>query len=373
MKIAHIADVHLDRPFVGLSHADGESARRRLMDGFRRALAVAVERGVDLVTIGGDLWEAENVRVDTRRAVASALGQLEIPVVLICGNHDAWVPGGAHARTDWPRNVAVVSSNEPDEWTVGDVGIWAVSWVGNEMDAGFLRELELPERAARRHLLLIHGTAKAAGFFDDADVHCPFDPAAVTAAGFELCLAGHIHHGRYEHPVVYPGPPEPLGWGEDGTHSVAIVDVPEGGDVTVELVPTNTQSYRRIEVDCTGAESSAEVETRLRSALGDVDESVHVRAKLVGEVDPLCVVDGAALTESCAAGLAELRVVDRTAPGFDVERIAAQETVHGIFVRRIKALIEEAGDDEARRARLQEGMYVGLRALEGRREVVHVD
>lgn len=371
MRIAHIADVHLDQPFTGLGEAEGERARRGLISGFRRALGIAVERGVDLVTIGGDLWEGDSVRVDTRRAVARALGELEIPVLMICGNHDPWVPGGEHARTAWPSNVTVVEVNQPVERVVAGVGVWAASWVGSEMSADFLREIELPR--GRRHLLLIHGTARAAGFFAEEETYCPFDPAAVTAAGFDLCLAGHIHRGGVSGPVVYPGPPEPLGRGEDGTHSVAIVEVPEQGEISVELVPTNTQSYRRLVVDCSGAGSSADLEAKLRAEIGEPDGTVHLRAELRGEVDRFCVVDKAALAESCGGGFAELRVVGEPVPDFDIERIAGQQTADGIFVRRIQQLLEEAGDDEGRRAELQEGMYVGLRALAGRKEVINVD
>ncbi len=375
MKIAHIADVHLDRPFVGRSESEGERARRRLMETFKRALAIAREQGVELITIGGDLWEAENVRVDTRRAVALELGGLGVDVVVICGNHDAWVPGGAHDRTEWPANVRVVTSSAPEEIRIGEVSVWAASWVGREMNAGFLREVRTsPERA---NILLIHGTARATGFFHEEDVHCPFDPAVAREAGFALCLAGHIHHGSYEQGVVYPGSPEPLGWSEDGMHSVAIVEVGPGAEPRVELVPTHAHRYLRIEADCGGAESSGEIEARLEArlraeAIGR-DGTVHVRAKLLGEIDPLCVVDAEALAESCREGLAELKVVDRTVPGFDIEAIMNRETVDGIFVRRIQRLIEEEGDDHERLQRLQEGMYVGLRALAGREEVIHVD
>src|SRR3954468_18053229 len=107
MPILHFADVHLDRPFVGLS---GESARRRrreLFEAFRRCLALAVERKVDLVTIGGDLWEEEHVLADTRRSVAHELGRLGIPVLIICGNHDPLRPGGSYLRTPWPDNVTI--------------------------------------------------------------------------------------------------------------------------------------------------------------------------------------------------------------------------------------------------------------------------
>ena len=82
MRIAHIADVHLDRPFAGLAGDAGDRARQRLRDTFRGCLEVAAERNVDLITIGGDLWEEENVRLDTRRFVSAALAATGTPVLM---------------------------------------------------------------------------------------------------------------------------------------------------------------------------------------------------------------------------------------------------------------------------------------------------
>jgi DNA repair protein SbcD/Mre11 len=75
MRILHIADVHLDRPFVDLGAADARARRAEVRDTFRRALKVGEEREVDLITIGGDLWEHENVIADTRLSVAREPGR----------------------------------------------------------------------------------------------------------------------------------------------------------------------------------------------------------------------------------------------------------------------------------------------------------
>lgn len=59
-----MADVHLDRPFVGLARADARARRAEVRETFRKALGIARERSVDVITIGGDLWEDENVVAD---------------------------------------------------------------------------------------------------------------------------------------------------------------------------------------------------------------------------------------------------------------------------------------------------------------------
>lgn len=369
MRIAHLADVHLDRPFAGLIGGAGDQARQRLRRTFQRCLQLAVDREVDLVTIGGDLWEDENVRVDTRRFVAHELGRLDRPVMLICGNHDPYLAGGNYARTEWPANVHVVDSSEPTSVQFDGVDVWGVSWTGGSLDASFLRSFR--GTGDRSQVLLLHGTSQSIGFFAAESSHCPFDPAGVREAGFSVCLAGHIHSASHQGDVVYPGSPEPLGWSETGDHCVAIVDIGEG--VGVELVPVNEHSYMRLEVDCAGSASSADLEALIEKEAADAESpDVHVRFELVGEIDRDCEIDISALGERVGGRFAEVQVVDSTSDSYDLDELAARGTVQGMFVRDLRERISGSADP-GEREKLTLALTAGLRALDGRRDVIHVD
>ena len=79
VRILHLADVHLDRPFVGVPLDAARRRRYELRATFERCLQLARSRAVDLVTTGGDLWEAEHVTADTRAWVAAKVEALEVP------------------------------------------------------------------------------------------------------------------------------------------------------------------------------------------------------------------------------------------------------------------------------------------------------
>src|SRR4051812_2595374 len=140
MRIAHIGDVHLDRPFVGLSSEASKQRRLDLVDAFRRCLREASERAVDVVTIAGDLWEDENVTPDTRASVTHELEKLARPVVIVCGNHDPYLRGGVYERTSWPDNVTVVDTPRGVEVRLSpDASLWAASWTERSLSSEFLR------------------------------------------------------------------------------------------------------------------------------------------------------------------------------------------------------------------------------------------
>src|SRR6185437_4795784 len=263
VKVLHLADVHLDRPFVGLPLGDARERRNELRAALERALALASEIEVDLITIGGDRGEDEHVTPDTCKWGAGRLARTGVPVCLIAGNHDPLRPGGPYRRTDWPQNVHLfpVGGSGASEFRLGAVSVWGSSWGAVPSHADWLSSFRVPDDG-RAHLLLLHGTSGPAAFQDGA--HCPFAAQAVRAAGFQLCLAGHLHAaGTRDEIVIYPGSLEPLAWGETDRHGVAIVHLPPGGTAEVELREMNRRRYAELSLSCDGAESSAEVESAL--------------------------------------------------------------------------------------------------------------
>jgi exonuclease SbcD len=372
MRILHFADLHLDRPFVGLPSHVATRRRHELFEAFRRCLMTAKESDAELITIGGDLWEEEHVTADTRNSVSYELAQAGLPVLIACGNHDPLIEGGSYLRTKWPDNVTVVTRGSVSEYSFGDVCIWSVSWGGGDLSPLLLERLEAPEDG-RTHVLLIHGTSIAAPFADTAgESYCPFDPKLVRRAGLSLCLAGHVHAASFVDDVVYPGSPEPLGWGEKGRHCVALVDI-KSGDAKVELVEINEKRYEKRDVDCSRCASSAEIDARIVGALTDTDpQNVFLRLRLTGEVGPDCAVDRTKIVGQHQDGYAVLIAEDKTEPLLDIDSRAERKSLDGLFVRKLREEIATASSESERRL-AELALQAGLHAIDGHEVILRVD
>jgi DNA repair exonuclease SbcCD nuclease subunit len=370
MRILHLADFHLDRPFVGLPPEAGKQRREGLFAALQRCLGLAEEHKVDLITIGGDLWEEEHVRADTRASVAHELGALGIPVLIVCGNHDRLLPGGSYRRTTWPTNVTVADQGVVTEHPHGEVSVWALSWGGGELSPQLIETLEVPSDG-RTHILLVHGTAHGTGY-GAGESYLPFDAERVREAGFAACLAGHIHCAVETAATVYPGSPEPLSWAEDGRHCVALVDA-GAGEARVALLDVNFTRFETREIDCSSCGSSAEVEARLAPKLDDQDaERILLRVTLVGEVDPECAIDVARIRRRHGSRYAALLVRDATEPTLDISARSAGRGLDGMFVRALQERIEGATGPLERR-RFELALEAGLRALDDRDVILRVD
>jgi DNA repair protein SbcD/Mre11 len=363
VKILHIADLHLDRPFVGMSADTARERRRDLRDAFDLCLELSLEHNVDAVTIGGDLWEDEHVTPDTSRWVADRLGRLGLPVVMVAGNHDPLRPGGPYQRVDWPENVRLLPAEHGlQSHQVGALTIWGMSWGPTPLTCEALDAFTTPSDGV--HALLLHGTVASAAFQDDA--HCRFSADSVRRAGFALCLAGHLHAGGLRDSIVlYPGSPEPLAWDENGQHAAAIVQLDTGAPPRIQLIDTNRRRYAEIVIDCGGARSSADVEQALDQAISMVQGGhlgLCLRAVLRGRIELECQIDLAALAEP-DRGLTQLELRNETQAAFDIEMLAGQPTAIGAFVKDLRTQIGDCETDERRCLEL--ALDLGLRAMHG--------
>jgi DNA repair protein SbcD/Mre11 len=356
MKILHLADIHLDRTF-----AAGHGARRRgeLRDAFTRALELGEARGVDAICIAGDVYEHETVSEDTAAFLRDRLGRAGVPVLVAPGNHDPYLPGSVWERAEWPENVRIFCHDriEPTELSTQTV-VWGAAFTARHCSASALAGWSAPTDG-RSHLLLLHAALTGEQWADEP-AHRPVTRRQLAESGIRYAMLGHFHDGRCDELICYPGSPEPLGWGERaGRHAAAIVTVSADG-VACELVELARRRYAEESVRVDGAAGSDEIERQV-AAVATEHAGDALLVTLEGEIDPACEVDPRAIETRCADGLDELRVRDRTHPAYDLEQLARERSVRGRFVARLLA----SSDPHARQA-----VLAGLRALDGRREVI---
>ena len=127
----HSADWQLGmvRRFLG---PDGQArfAQARL-DAVARIGEVASQTGAAFVVVAGDVFEHNQVERQTILRAAEALKRIDVPVLLVPGNHDALEPGSLWLSPQWrahvPEHVAVLTDRSPYEVVPG-VQVVAAPW-----------------------------------------------------------------------------------------------------------------------------------------------------------------------------------------------------------------------------------------------------
>jgi DNA repair exonuclease SbcCD nuclease subunit len=347
LTLVHLADVHLETVFADVR--GGAARRAALAAAFERGIDLALARGADALTIGGDLFEAERAGPQTARALFAAFARFGRPIFIAPGNHDPFASRSLYARDDLPANVRVFAD---PAWSAvplaDDVTLYGFGHTPAEPGRPFAGvRFDWPGT----RLALIHGS--------DEDrcppgkrATAPFRPDEIRAAGATVALCGHYHGGYVEAdaqgPVLaYPGSPEPIKFGERGSHGALVVTV-AGGRVALEAVELARTRLIELEVRLDGAVDEGAVLAHCERALEPSGRDDYLRARLCGVVERGTRVDRTFLAERLGAGLGALELIDDTVLA-DYELLAQEPTVRG---RTIAELRERAagGDADAERA-----------------------
>ena len=366
-KILHFADLHLDRSFAGLGMASSEAAKRRdeLRAALRRIVDLAIERDVDIVTVGGDLYEHDRVTPDTGNFIRQEFARLAPrPVLAAPGNHDPYVPDGLYWRLEWPDNVHVFQTMTWEAVQAAGCRIWGVGHRGLAIRDNLMADLRVS--GGGPNIALMHGSDMSA-VPEGKDAHCPFEREDIERSGADFALLGHYHEMRLRPSDApkygYPGSPEPLSFGEEGAHYVFLLEA-DAGKVSVEPIAINELSYRASVLDITGLATSDAVRELIQQCAGEAVPSPQVvRVIVTGQPEPELDLDREGLLHSCAQYFRYLEIVDRTDPPFELEQIRSESTTRGMFVRLIEAQLETAQEGE--RGVLQEALQYGLQGFAG--------
>jgi DNA repair exonuclease SbcCD nuclease subunit len=347
LTIVHTADLHLETVFADVR--GGNRRRAALADAFVRVVDLALERNADILTIGGDLFEAQRAGPQTARLIYEHLARFGKPVFIAPGNHDAYAARSLYARDDRPANVRVFAEATWAAFPLAeDITLYGFGHTPAEPGRPFARARF--DRPGVR-LALVHGS--------DEDrcppgkrATAPFTTAEIVASGASLALLGHYHGGYTIEeagvPVfAYPGSPEPIRFGERGNHGALVVTVSAG---RARIEPVLLARTRLIEcsVRVDGAASERAVIAALEAALEGYGSSDYLRVRLQGAIAYGTRIDRELLAERCGAPFAALEIIDNTIAA-DFRELARQPNVRG---HAIGDLLERAGagDIDAERA-----------------------
>jgi DNA repair exonuclease SbcCD nuclease subunit len=340
LRIVHCADVHLETVFP--ETRGGAARRHALADAFVRIVDEALARDADVLTIGGDLYEAERAGPQTARFLFEQFARFGKPVYVAPGNHDPHAPSSLLARGDVPENVKIFNEAAWRAYPLADdVTLFGFGHTPAEPGRPFANARF--ERGGVQ-IALVHGS--------DEDrcppnkrATAPFRASEIVASGATFLMTGHYHGGYVAgdglRPLfAYPGSPEPIKFGESTTHGALAITI-EGGTVRVEPIATATTRLLDLTCRLDGATSEYAALACLEPALAPFGTSDYVRLRLTGSVAPGTRLDVELMAERFGATLGSLAIVDATV-AHDYAAIAREPTVRGHVVADLLA-----GGDES--------------------------
>ena len=361
LKIVHAADLHLDSAFGALG---AEKARERRREGrwlVERLADLTKRREADLLLLSGDLFDGRHVYPETLEAMAEAFASLSARVFIAPGNHDPYEPGGPYTRVQWPENVHIFKSSAIEAVELPELNavVYGAAFTGPERPDAPLAGFSAPGDG-RIHLMVLHGDVSAS-----ESVYGSIRKEEIAGSGLSYLALGHIHLASGLKKSgntfwAYPGCPEGRGFDETGEKGVLVGTV-SAAKAELEFCPLGRRQYGIYPVDITGAADPAE---RVRQALPASAAMDVVRVRLVGE-RPERGIDLVRLQEKLEGLCYALELRDETHEREDLWEGAGEDSLRGLFLRRMKEKLDTAETEEERRL-AEDALRLGLAALAGR-------
>lgn len=225
----------------------------------RTAGRIARDQGCLFVVVAGDVFESNQLRVGTVRRALEAMGEMDLPVYLLPGNHDPLDAMTIYRQPTFreacPSNVTVLETNRPYVAAAG-VEIIAAPWRGKHPGRDLVAEALAGVGPADGTIRIVVGH----GIVDVLDPSGSNPDAIDTSALLEAVAADRIHyvalgdrHSRTDvggHGVVwYSGAIEVTDPREEAPGEVLVVRLDGSEPAQVESHHTGTWDFRTLHRD----------------------------------------------------------------------------------------------------------------------------
>jgi len=290
IRFLHTADWQIGKPYNRVAE---DPKRFRLqherINMIGRIRDVARSRDAAFVLVAGDLFDSTTVPREAVMEVLEAIGEMELPVLVIPGNHDHGAPGTVWHRDDFRRqqvarapNLRLLLERAPVE--LDDAVLLPCPLLRNQDSAdptAWLRALDwsaLP--ADKPRIVLAHGGVQGFGGHDyelddeaQAGANNCIDLAGLPDVDVDYVALGDWHNLKQVAPKAwYPGTPEPdrFDRGADNQRGqVLMVEAGRGCAPRVASVATGRIGWHRLSFRFGGDEDLERFEREIRQLVGD--------------------------------------------------------------------------------------------------------
>lgn len=238
MKLLHVSDLHLDSPFAGLGNESPQLQKELInapFKAFERCVSIAINEDIDTMLISGDIYNSERQSIVAQHFFMKQMERLDkvnIPVVLIHGNHDYIRPD--KARMVYPDNVHALDSRQVSsyEFNLADgrlVQIHGFSYTTKWIHERVINAYPINNNPDAFSIGLLHGALE--GIESDSGNYAPFSIEELLSKNYDYWALGHIHKAEVmnQEPLIqYAGTIQGRHINETGDKGCYIVELEKG-------------------------------------------------------------------------------------------------------------------------------------------------
>lgn len=356
MRIIHCADLHLDsRMETNLTQEMAAKRRLEILNTFEKMVDYAVETGVRVIIIAGDLFDtsAELKKRIKTRVLDIVKSAPDIDFLYLKGNHDEGI--NLENSNGLPDNLKRFG-NVWTEYIYEDICITGIEPEGETGD--IYSSLSLKEE--NTNIVVLHGQESKYGNKNDAQI---INIRALTNRYIDYLALGHIHEYKYTKLdnrgyYCYSGCLDGRGFDECGQKGYVVLEI-EDGIIHHEFKPASSRVYHEVNADIGNCLNETEIIKVIDENLEGIPEKDLVKLVLCGEISEDMDIDINYIENRLSGRFYFLKVKDETRLRINYSDYKNDISLKGEFIRKVNALNIPEEDKE-------KIIITGIRALMGR-------
>lgn len=356
MKFVHIADMHFDVPFTTLNKKElGNIRRLDQRKALKKVVDYIKQNNIQYLFIAGDLYEHEYVKQSTIEYINNLFKEIgNTKIYIIPGNHDPILKNSYYSKFKWNKNVHIFSTNI-EKIQEDEVDIYGFGFDNFYMKESKYQDLQI-ENKEKINILITHGSLEG-GTSTDMEYN-PMNKIKLNNLGFDYIALGHIHKTNYneETKIIYPGSTISLGFDELGSHGMIVGEINETTkELKTQFIKIDEKEFVEYEFNISEIQTKEELIEKIN--LIETEENKYYKIILVGNRQfEINIYD----VEKYIQNNNIIKLKDHTKIKYDLEKIALENNLKGIFVKELLQKIEE--NPEKKNVYLK-AIEVGLEAM----------
>lgn len=358
MKFVHIADVHLDRPFVNLSDKDslGDIKRLEQRNIFKKVIEYIKENNIPYLFISGDLYEHEYIKRTTIEYINKLFSEIpETKIYITPGNHDPYLKNSYYSKYKWNENVKIFNS-KIEKIEQNEVDIYGYGFEDFYCTECGIENLEI-ENPEKENILIMHGTLDGANI--EEKQYNSISTKMLEEKGFDYVALGHIHKTNFnkENKIIYPGSLVSLGFDELGQHGMIVGEI-KNKKLNIEFIPIKASEFVEKRIDVTEIISKEELIEKIDSI--EIQPNEYVKIILEGKRNfEINTYELYKLIQEQKI----IKIKNKTKINYNLEEIENETTLKGLFAKEIKQKLDSKNLTNEQREILEKAIEIGFEAL----------